>query len=292
MTPFAVALCALLLSLSPAARADQVSLHIPWRQGPARAALIQPLVVDPTLSDAALAEVAASPDWRLRQQAALVLGWRQTPELFARFQVEQPLPAANGMARFRGEDLADARLAPLFLERLLERPGAAEEWALIEVLPRTGGDWAEAFVGLMAEEGDPQVRSVLAASMRWAPASAAAEGVRAALADGEGLVRGEAARAVGWRKDGAALAAELIPLLGDAEAYPRAMAARSLGYLKVTSAFEALRPLLGDPDADARLQALHAMERIDEAALKGLPEVSRLVADPDPKVARAARELR
>jgi HEAT repeat protein len=289
MKAFAVALCAWLLA--PAALAADSRLATPWAEGPARAALVHALTVDPTLSDADLAEVAEGPDWRLRQQAALVLGWRQHPELFARFQDEEPLLAVNGLARFRGEELADPRLAPLFLERLLERPGAAEEWALIEVLPRTGGDWAEAFVGLMAEEDDPQVRSMLAASLRWAPAEPAADGLRAALRDPSGLVRGEAARTVGWRKDGAMLGADLISVLRDTEPYARAMAARSLGYLHVTSAFDALRPLLGDPDAEARLQALHALERLDAAKLRGLPEVARLRDDPDPKVVRAAGAL-
>lgn len=291
MRPVIAALAALALALAaPAAAAPRPDQ--PWAGGPARAAALEALVADPALTDARLETLAASPDWRVRQQAALLLGWRRTPELFARFERQAPLPAVNGMLRFRGDEVADPRLAPLLLERLLRRPERAETLALIEVLPRTGGDWADAFVALAAAEPDPALRAILVASLRWAPTAAAQAGIRAGLRDGSGLVRGEAARAAGWRKDGAGLASDLARVLGDADPYTRAMAARSLGYLRAGAAFEPLLPLLGDPDAEVRLQALRALERLDAARLRARPEIPTLRADPDPRVARAAAALR
>ena len=214
---------------SAQALAMDTRLATAWEPGPARASHIQTLVADGSLTDEALAEAMASPDWQIRQQASVVFGWRSWPELYARFAVEQAAPTRAGVLRFRGSELADVRLTPLLLERLVEQPEPAYELALIEALPRTGGDWGEAFVSLIQSEEDPSLRAVLVASMRWAPDAPAFAGIRAGLGDPDGDVRGEAARAVGWHEHGAALADELVGTLSDDHPYARAMAARSLG---------------------------------------------------------------
>ncbi len=282
---------ALALAASSALAADP-RLTDAWDTGPDRASIVRSLVADASISDADLAVAMASPDWRVRQQAALVHGWRAHPELYAEFSVREAAPTRAGMLRFRGPEVADARLAPLFLERLLEEPGVAYEEAIIEVLPRTGGDWADAFVGMMKTEQDERYRAVLAASMKDAPRAPALEGMRLGLADASAQVRGEAARAAGWSEHGDQLVAELIAALGDPDAYVRAMAARSLGTHRVAVAFDALAPLLRDPDAEVRLRALRSMARIDGETLAGRPELSDLAQDPDPRVARAASSLR
>lgn len=286
-------ICVLALSFcaTPVMAAD-ARLTDAWSPGPERADRIQRLVVDPGLTSAELAQAMASPDWRVRQQAGVVHGWRAYPELFADFALREAAPTRAGMLRFRGAELADARLAPLFLERLLEQPDAAYQQALIEVLPRTGGDWAEAFVGIMQTEEDERVRAVLVASLSAAPELPALTGMRLGLADPSPGVRGEAARAAGWSEHGGLLVGELVAALGDTDAYVRAMAARSLGTKRATEAFDALAPLLRDADADVRLRALRSMARIDAEALSARPELADLVHDSDERVSRAAQSLR
>ncbi len=282
----------LMLALGASSAWADDRLTTPWEPGAERADRIQQLVDDAGLGTAELSEALASPDWRVRQQAAVVQGWRAYPELYADWSLRDAHPTRNGVLRFRGPDLADARLAPLFLERLLQEPGTAYEQALIEVLPRTGGDWAEAFVGMLETEDDPRFRAVIAASLSDAPRKQALEGLRKGLQDSEAQVRGEAARAAGWSEHGPELVPDLVEALGDDDPYVRAMAARSLGTHRAATAFDALAPLLGDADADVRLRALRSMSRIDGDALAGMGVLDDLAQDPDERVARAARSLR
>jgi hypothetical protein len=284
-------LAALAFSASPALALD-ARLAEAWEQGPQRADRVRSLVADPALSEAELAEAMTSVDWQVRQQAAVVDGWRRWPELFQRYQSQQAIPTRGGVLRFRGAELADARLAPLFLERLLQQPEPALRLALLEVLPRTGGDWAQAYLDLMRLEPDPELKAFMVASMRWAEGKYGLEAIRLGLEDDSGLVRGEAARAAGWHAQGASLGAELARACGDVDPYTRAMAARSLGYLRVREGFAALLPLLRDADAGVRLQALHALERLDAEALRARPELDDLAHDPDAGVRRAATSLR
>ncbi len=284
-----VLLCALALGASPTFAHD---LNTPWEHGPERADRIQALVSDASLGEAELLAALDSSDWRVRQQAAVVHGWRAYPELYGQFAELPAPPTRAGTLRFRGPELADARLAPLFLERLLEEPGAEMEHALIEVLPRTGGDWSEAFVGLLQLESQPDTRVNLIVGLRHAPEAAAVAGLRVGLADPDDVVRAAAASTAGFHDRGEALAAELCDALRDESAAVRAMAARSLGYQRVAVAFEPLLPLLRDADAKARLEGLRALQRIDAAGLAVRPEMDALVHDPDPKVARAAQTVR
>jgi len=286
-----ISLFALALGAAPALASD-ARIADAWMAGPQRAERVQSLVADTSLTGADLAEAMTSADWRVRQQAAVVQGWRSYPELYADFSVRQAAPTRTGMLRFRGSEIADGRLAPLFLERLLQEPGVAYEQALIEVLPRTGGDWADAFVGLLQTESDVGMRAVLAASMSDAPRKQAVAGMRLGLEDASAQVRGEAARAAGWSDHGDQLIAELMAALGDSDAYVRAMAARSLGTKRAAVAFDALAPLLRDGDADVRLRTLRSMTRIDSEAMAVRPELSDLAQDPDERVARAAQSLR
>lgn len=286
-----ISLFALALGSAPALAMD-ARIAAGWDLGPERADRVEALVADAALTEADLAEAMGSADWRVRQQAAVIHGWRAFPELYAEFSVREAAPTRSGMLRFRGTELGDARLAPLFLERLLQQPEPAYKLALIDVLPRTGGDWAEAFVGLMRTETDPGYRAVLVASLKEAPRKPALEGLRSGLVDASAQVRGEAARAAGWSEHGDQLIAELISALGDSDPYVRAMAARSLGTHRATQAFDALVPLLADADAEVRLRALRSMARIDPDATAARPELSDLAQDPDERVSRAAESLR
>jgi hypothetical protein len=281
----------LALAATPAFALD-ARLAQPWEQGPERADRVRSLVADPGLTEAELAEAMTSADWRVRQQAAVVHGWRSWPELYERFDAQQAIPTRGGVLRFRGDELADPRLAPVFLERLLEGPEPAMRLALLEVLPRTGGDWAQGYVDLMAQEQDPETRGFMVASLRFADAEHGIEGIRIGLKDDSALVRGEAARAAGWHEQGGSLGSELAAACGDADAYVRAMAARSIGYRGVSGAWGAVTPLLRDADAEVRLRALRTLERLDVEALRALPELDDLAHDADPRVRRAATSLR
>ena len=86
---------------------------------------------------------------------------------------------------------------------------------------------------------------------------------------------------------GAELVPELRRALGDSDAGVRSGAARSLGLLQVPGVGAELRPLLRDPEAQVRLDALRALERLGLAT----PVAPELVADPDPRVARVARRI-
>jgi len=245
--------------------------------------------VHATLDDVALEALLEDDDWSIRQQAALVLGQRHHPELYTSWAEAEPVRTRSGFLRFAGPQVDDARLAPLFLERLVhgDEPPAVRA-ALAEVLPRTGGDWSEAAAALATTEADPDVRAILVAVLRRAEAGPALDGLHKALGDPDPHVRAEAARAIGWRPDGAALADALLPLLADPHAEPRTNAARALGWLQVRGAFDPLAAGLTDPDPTVRLTTLRAMERLDAPRLATLPQLTDLVADPDPRVARAA----
>ena len=286
-----ISLFALALGTAPALASDARIVDA-WAAGPERADRVQSLVADTSLTAAELADAMNSADWRVRQQAGVVHGWRSYPELYADWSVRQAAPTRAGMLRFRGSELADTRLAPLFLERLLQDPSVAYEQALIEVLPRTGGDWADAFVGLLRTESDDRMRAVIAASMSEAPRKQALAGIRLGFEDASAQVRGEAARAAGWSDHGDLLIPELMAALGDSDAYVRAMAARSLGTKRAADAFDALATLLRDDDAEVRLRALRSMTRIDGEAMAARPELGDLAQDPDERVSRAAQSLR
>lgn len=282
---------ALLLGSSAVLAAD-ARLVEPWSQGPERAQTIASLVADSGLTQAELAQAAQSGDWRVRHQAAVVAGWRAHTELFERFELEPAYPTRAGFPRFRGPELADKRLAPLFVERLLQGPSYDMKLALLEVIPRTGGDFGDSFVGLLREEDDTRLRGIMVASLKNADRDATLEGLRLGFADVDGAVRGEAARAAGWSDHGSELVPELVEALGDTQAYTRAMAARSLGYLRAGQAFDALLPCLADSEPDVRLNAINALERLDAERLAARPELNDLAHDPDPGVVRAALRVR
>jgi HEAT repeat protein len=83
----------------------------------------------------------------------------------------------------------------------------------------------------------------------------------------------------------------LAQVLDDPSPAVRASAARSLGTLRDPAAFVALLPLLDDADPDVRLQALHAVERVDPVGAAELSQLDGLCVDADPRVARAAFQL-
>jgi HEAT repeat protein len=161
----------------------------------------------------------------------------------------------------------------------------------VAVLPGLREGWDAELAAMLGEESDPTLRQAVTWTLRHAGAEAGLAGLRVALQDPAANVRAEAARSLGWRSDGAELQVELRQALFDAEANVRAMAARSLGWRGVTLAAGEISGLVADADADVRLHALRALRRLDLPRARALPALGRLLADPDPRVARVARSV-
>jgi len=210
----------------------------------------------------------------------------------------QPRRTRGGMLRFSQEEIHDhPAAATVFVRRLATEPRAEVRLALIEALPRTGGDWFDGVLSHLDREADPLVRKAIVAIMIRAEPSRGAAGIARGLRDEAPEVRAEAAFAAGSLPPATVqqrpeLLARLHELLAAAHAPSRAAAARSLGLCGFADqSFAALEPLLGDGDAAVRLQALRALGRLDRARAAELPAVRALRADPDTKVSRAAAKL-
>src|SRR5690606_22440573 len=87
--------------------------------------------------------------------------------------------------------------------------------ALAEALPRAGGPYASALVGLMAREPEASVRAAMVAALRRAAAEPALAGLRAGLGDVDASVRVIAADTAARRAEGRELADELLAALAD-----------------------------------------------------------------------------
>ncbi|HEY0137047.1 MAG TPA: HEAT repeat domain-containing protein [Nannocystis sp.] len=135
-------------------------------------------------------------------------------------------------------------------------------------------------------------RRPLMQQIHRAPAELALPALRAGLADPDPAIRTAAAHATGRRRDGKALASELIALAtGDAVPAVRAAGCRGLGQLRLPGAFVPLQQNLSHETAEVRLAALRALARIDAARAAALPELGRLQLDPDARVAGAATKI-
>lgn len=251
------------------------------------------LVLDPSLSDLDLAALETHPDWRVRQQAAAVLGWRTSPDLFVGVMQARPIRDRAERLRFYSDPFAHPEAFAAVLERLLHRgESAAAREGLFAALVQQAPHWAEVARGLYASEPDPSLRAVIVGSMRSAQDPAVALDVlRLGLTDPDPSVRAEAGISAGWRTDGAALAPELLGALADESVHPRAMAARALGWLSVSDAQEPLAALLIDAEADVRLHALRSLRRLDLPRARSLAALPQLLQDPDPRVVKQAQKI-
>ena len=168
---------------------------------------------------------------------------------------------------------------------------ASERVGLLAALSRTQGDWSAAVVGLLATESSPEVRRMMVEILREAPVDDARAGVQMGLADAEAEVRAAAMRVVGNHEDGSAMGDLAVSALSDSAVVVRTEAARSIGYAGYTAGFAPMRALLTDADPDVRFRALRGLEKLDLAKAASLPEVSAMVNDTDPRIAREAGKL-
>jgi HEAT repeat protein len=188
--------------------------------------------------------------------------------------------------------LSEEMALPLMVDRLVH--GAEDRALRVSLARAVSADDAllgDTLLGLYSQETDAEVRAALIVGARKHPDAAASLSLLTqGLADPSALVRAEAAAAAGSHPQGASLGDALIAALrGDKDAAVRGAAARSLGWLRLSTASPALTTALSDPSAEVRLTALRALERVDAAAARAA--APRLQADPDPGVARAAKAL-
>jgi hypothetical protein len=251
------------------------------------------LVLDGAIADADLVASASHPDWRVRQQAAAVLGWRTQPELFVAVAQAQPIKNRADRLRYYNDAFAHPDAFAAVLERFLHRgESLAVREGLFQAMVEMAPEWAEVARGLFAVEAEPTLRVVMVGSMRKAEDAATAHDVlRMALADADPSVRAEAAVSTGWRADGATLADDLLAALADDATHPRAMAARALGWLSVAESAEPLSRLLVDAEPDVRLHALRSLRRLDLTSAKALTALPALLQDVDPRVSKQARKI-
>jgi HEAT repeat protein len=235
---------------------------------------------------------AVDGDWRVRSARDAQTIRRDNPELAQLVAELEPSPTRAGFARFTTPVIHDPAVASLLLVRLAEGGDPPDvRAALVEALPRTGGDFADAVLDLLTEEQDAQVRVALVSSLRRAPASHAVPGLELALADRDPAIRALAAQTAAMHEQGHALADPLRAALSDEHGPTRAAAARAMGVFGITAAQGQLAGLVDDDVPEVRLEALRALTRVDPAGATRLPQLERLQRDGDPRVARLARTI-
>ncbi|MFN0245276.1 MAG: HEAT repeat domain-containing protein [Kofleriaceae bacterium] len=195
----------------------------------------------------------------------------QTDEPTEAQQVEleslQPSVTRAGHLRFTTKAIHDPRAARVFLDRLhVATESEAVRAALVEALPRTGGDYADEVLELMAKERSPLVRAAYVHTARRAPAAQAVAIAQRGLADSSPEVIAETIRATASLVDGAKLAGPMRSALSSSDATVRMEAARTIGILKIGIAKSDLDALAADASPEVRREAARAITRLDARA--------------------------
>ncbi len=242
------------------------------------------------------APVAAPPratngTWRDRVSAELTAMRASSPQLLTELTQLAPTITRARLVRFTSDAIHDPRVAAVFLDRL-SRGGESEEVraALVEALPRTGGEFADAAVELVATEKSAVVRGSYVFAARRAPAAQAIVLIKRGLADSATEVQAEAARTAAAHPSGKRLATELRATLSSSDPAVRTEVARTLGILGITDARDTLVTMLDDASADVRLESLRAIDRIQPGFAKTLP-LAKLATDDDPRIAALVARL-
>jgi len=238
--------------------------------------------------------------WSARTAIAIAELQARDPALYKKLAALQPNHRVGDELSFSQPELADPRAAPVLLKRLLNgNDPVPVRLALVDALPNTGGDWQEGAAALVAVDASPRVRKKLVEVLRYVPPPHNLSGLRLALGDEDLEVRVAAARTAGFTRDGTALFTELVSATFDEDWDMRAAAVQALGQLtgprgtpQQNPARDRLVRMLSDERAEVRLQVLLALERIDPAGLRRLPDLERLARDRrSPQVAEVAGRL-
>lgn len=254
-------------------------------ESPGRAALD-----DDASTPAAAAPVALAADWEEAVDTQVQRLRTDDPARYTLLRDLEPLPTRAGFLRFSTSVIHDPAAAAVFLDRLAHgHASPAVRAALVEALPRTGGDFSAGLLAIVADEDDTSVRRAAMGAFARAEPDAALAGLALGLVDPEPEVRAEAARVAGTRADGVDLTDALVVAAGDADAGVRADAVRALGLLG--NGFEAIAGRFADDNAAVRLQAVRAAARIDAEAAKTHADFATLLDDAEPRVRAAASAL-
>jgi hypothetical protein len=204
-----------------------------------------------------------------------------------------PIATRAGYPRFVGEWTRDERAAPLMLQRLLEGDDhPAVQAALVEALPRTGGEWDDAIAALWEETDSATVRRMMVLTLEEADANVAFNALRTAANSDDAEIRAAAVRAMTWRKDADRFTSVFIAGMQDRNDDVRSLAARASGLHKVEAAKRTLAGMLDSESRDdVRLTVLIALSQIDAEYARSLSAVTRLAQDADQKIARTAHRI-
>ena len=214
------------------------------------------------------------------------------PALAQGLMALQPLPTRARMPRFQSELFLQADAHWVLGERLLNEKDSPEvRAALIHAYASLEGAEMQLLLHLAKADRESQVRGAAVTALGRGDSPQGLSAIRLGLEDSSPQVRLVAASSAGYRADGLDLATMLVSALSDTDASVRAYAARSLGWLEFTGAWEPLRPLLKDASGDVRVHALRAMRTVDFPRTAALPELDKLVTDSDERVVAVARSL-
>lgn len=240
----------------------------------------------------AVGAASASRDPWVRSRAALAAGRLRDVEsvVYLPVLLSDPDPSVRRAAAFASGISGDARLVPM-LAKALSDPDAETASEAAAALGRLGGAAAEeALVDVLRAPAGPKAGAALA--LFRTPGGAVAE-LGAALSPSDPPLRRAAAYALS-RSPGEVSAAALRPLLGDADAEVAAWSARALGLLADGASAAALAALAKGPAPGPAIQALLALDRLgakglarDEGRAAGLARAR----DARPGVAVAALTL-
>jgi len=168
----------------------------------------------------------------------------------------------------------------------------AVQAALVEALPRTGGEWDDAIADLWDETSNATVRRMMVLTLEKADANVAYNALRAAASSDDAEIRAAAVRAMTWRKDADRFTSVFITGLQDRNDDVRSLAARASGLHKLESAKLTLAGMLDSESRDnVRLAALIALGQIDAEYARSLSSVTRLSRDTDQTIARTATRM-
>lgn len=200
-------------------------------------------------------------------------------------QALQPQPTRTGHPRFIAPELHDSGAFEAVLDRLQNGGEPTPvRMALVELLPRVGGEWAPALALAFTTEQDPDVRRVMADTAARADHDGR-ELVRLAAEDADPAVRAAALRS--------AVATEAVAVidagLSDESALVRSEAAFAAGALALTDTADALVALCRDSEPSVRLQAFRALRTVAPARARDL--APRMAEDTDARVRRMAERL-
>ena len=213
---------------------------------------------------------------------------RTNSELAEWVYTMQPIRNRAGHLWFPGRVLSEPDAQAFIWKRLVQaKDDNATRVALAYALD---GSTLPNWDYIRAQE-DPKLRGALLHLTKKSANPTAPVLLTHALGDESGLVREEAARLAGYLPDAGSIEKPLIDGLQDLQPSVRALAARSLSWINCSAAYNNIRVLLQDHDAQVRYRALQALITLDSAQTKALPELHVLQGDSHPPLARKAARL-